>query len=258
MKKAIGLGVSVDNLKSQPIIGISSSSTRSKDWDDVLTAHAEDSSARTWRVQDKRLGDWMFDMEEGGAVQAVCVTQCGNFGLAGSSTGEIRMWNMQSGKERKSFALTGPAPGNTKPKIITNSKPKKAKAKQLKKSIEAITGLATDNLNTMVVAGTLEGKLYVSCGHATGSTRPTDISSSLTSIPPSWCTPWSLTALSLLSTCSVTAACCLSSVTTLLCASWTLRPAVWSVSCAVSRAVSSTLSSLPTRAGSLPRRWTRL
>jgi U3 small nucleolar RNA-associated protein 21 len=167
MKKAIGLGISVDNLKNPPIVAISSSSTRSKDWDDVLTAHAEDSSARTWRVADKRLGDWAFDMEEGGAVQAVCVTQCGNFGLAGSSTGEIRMWNMQSGKERKSFALSGPAPGNTKPKIITNTKPKKGKAKDVKKSIEAITGIASDVLNTAVIASTLEGKLYVSWWHCT-------------------------------------------------------------------------------------------
>jgi U3 small nucleolar RNA-associated protein 21 len=159
MKKAIGLGISVDDLKNPPIVALSSSSTRAKDWDDVLTAHAEDSSARTWRVQDKRLGEWAFDMEDGGAVQAVCVTQCGNFGLAGSSTGEIRMWNMQSGKERKAFALSGAALGNSKPKIIASKKKTK---KTAKKSIEAITGLATDALNTTVIASTLEGKLYVS------------------------------------------------------------------------------------------------
>lgn len=161
MKKAIGLGLSVDQLKNPPIIGMSSSSTRAKDWDDVLTAHAEDSSARTWKVQDKRLGEWQFDMEDGGAVQAVCVTQCGNFGLVGSSTGEIRMFNMQSGKERKSFALSGPAPGNSKPKIIANTKPNK-KTKAVKKTIESITGLVSDALNTTVIASTLEGKLYVS------------------------------------------------------------------------------------------------
>jgi U3 small nucleolar RNA-associated protein 21 len=97
--------------------------------------------------------------------QAVCVTACGNFGLAGSSTGEIRMWNMQSGKERRSFSLTGPPPGDSKPKIIAAANGKgKAKAKKLlaEKSIQAITGLATDTLNNVVVASTLEGKLYVS------------------------------------------------------------------------------------------------
>lgn len=167
VKKAIGLGVTVDHLKFPPITAISSSSMRSKDWEDVLTAHSEDAVARTWRVQEKRLGPWTFELEDGYA-QSVCVTACGNFGFAGSSTGEIRMWNMQSGKERKSFALTGAAPGNSKPKIISQSKgavkTKVEKAERTKgnKSVQAITGLVTDALNTMVVASTLEGKLHVS------------------------------------------------------------------------------------------------
>ncbi|KAL1412861.1 rRNA-processing protein utp21 [Vanrija albida] len=182
IKKAIGLGVSADELKFPPIIALSSSSTRSKDWEDVLTAHAEDSTARTWRVQDKRLGQAEFDMEEDGAVQAVCVTACGNFGLAGSSTGEIRMWNMQSGKERKSFALSGPAPGDSKPKIIQQSKPKKSKTKTVQKTIEAVVGLATDALNTTVIAGTLEGKLYFFDFHTTQLLHTVQLDSSITAI----------------------------------------------------------------------------
>lgn len=77
------------------------------------------------------------------------------------------MWNMQSGKERRTFSLTGPAPGDSKPKIMTQASGKlKAKTKKLaaEKSIQAITGLATDTLNNVVVASTLEGKLYVSTG----------------------------------------------------------------------------------------------
>lgn len=182
IKKAIGLGVSADELKFPPITALSSSSTRSKDWEDVLTAHAEDSTARTWRVQDKRLGQSEFELEEDGAVQAVCVTACGNFGLAGSSTGEIRMWNMQSGKERKSFALSGPAPGDSKPKIIQQSKPKKAVVKTIKKSIDAVVGLATDALNTTVIAGTLEGKLYFFDFHTTQLLHTVQLDSSITAI----------------------------------------------------------------------------
>lgn len=75
------------------------------------------------------------------------------------------MWNMQSGKERRSFSLTGPPPGDSKPKIIAQANGKaKSKAKKLaaEKSIQAVTGLATDTLNNIVVASTLEGKLYVS------------------------------------------------------------------------------------------------
>lgn len=80
------------------------------------------------------------------------------------------MWNMQSGKERRSFALTGPAPGNSKPKIISASKVAKPKEASKTKSMQAITGLVTDSLNNTVVASTLEGKLYVS-GIATREER---------------------------------------------------------------------------------------
>jgi U3 small nucleolar RNA-associated protein 21 len=79
------------------------------------------------------------------------------------------MWNMQSGKERKSFALSGEVMGDSKPAIIA-AKSKIKKAKEAKRSIEAITGLATDALNTTVIAGTLEGKLYVSCSDPFGNT----------------------------------------------------------------------------------------
>jgi U3 small nucleolar RNA-associated protein 21 len=142
-----------------------------------VTAHADDGIAHTWRAQEKRLGPWIFEVEDAiaqvyqpypeiimrltGIFEAVCVTACGNFGLVGSSTGEIRMWNMQSGKDRKSFSLTGVAPGDTKSRIIAASKPKKTKIQPARNSKQAVTGLATDALNTMVVASTLEGKLYV-------------------------------------------------------------------------------------------------
>ena len=162
IKKALGLGLSADELKLPPITAISSSSTRAKDWEDVLTAHADETSARTWRVLDSRIGAWNLEIEDG-VIQAVCVTACGNFGLAGGSNGEIRMWNMQSGRERRTFALNGEVRGDTKPGIIAAAKGTQKKvAKAPVKSTQAITGLVTDPLNTMVIASTLEGKLYVS------------------------------------------------------------------------------------------------
>lgn len=71
------------------------------------------------------------------------------------------MWNMQSGKERRSFALSGTVAGDSKPKIIAQTKPKKKAVKE-DRLIQAVTGLVTDALNTRVIASTLEGKLYVS------------------------------------------------------------------------------------------------
>ncbi|WVQ96671.1 hypothetical protein IAU59_003777 [Kwoniella sp. CBS 9459] len=188
IKKAIGLGVTVDHLKYPQITSISSSSIRSKDWEDIVTAHADDAVARTWRVQEKRLGPWAFEVEDG-IVQTVCVTACGNFALVGSSIGEIRMWNLQSGKERRSFSLTGPAAGDSKPKIIVQSKAAKARAAQAKadgekskKSIQAVTGLVTDALNRTVVASTLEGKLYFFDFHTTALLHAVQLSTSITAL----------------------------------------------------------------------------
>ena len=76
------------------------------------------------------------------------MTACGNFGLAGSSTGLISMWNMQSGIKRKSFDV-GPCP------------PEAQRFGGTKKE-RCITGLATDPLNRTVMASTLDGTINVS------------------------------------------------------------------------------------------------
>ena len=48
------------SLKFPPISAISYSSTRSKDWDDILTAHSDETFARTWSMLKKRLGKHTF------------------------------------------------------------------------------------------------------------------------------------------------------------------------------------------------------
>lgn len=61
----MSLGTTAASLKLPPITAISSASIRAKDWDDVLTAHAEDAIARTWWVQEKKLGSHAFEVEDG-------------------------------------------------------------------------------------------------------------------------------------------------------------------------------------------------
>ncbi|KAJ9111344.1 hypothetical protein QFC19_001112 [Naganishia cerealis] len=158
-KKASNLSVSVTSLKFQPILAISSSSTRSKDWEDVVTAHVNDSFARTWRVQDKKAGRWALDVQDG-AVKTVCVTACGNYAVAGSSTGQIRCWNLQSGHERKVFNLAGVSQPTQKSRNLA-----RAKAVRVGKSI---TGLATDSLNRILIAATLDGSLNINLNRDSG------------------------------------------------------------------------------------------
>ncbi|KAF7778503.1 hypothetical protein Agabi119p4_2848 [Agaricus bisporus var. burnettii] len=158
-KKATSLSIPVASLKFPPINSISYSTTRSKDWDDILTAHTDETFARSWTMLNKRLGKHTFGFADSikgrskerlplGSVKDICVTACGNFGLAGSSTGLIHMWNMQSGIKRKSYDV-GPCPPEALARLRDGAK----------KRDRVITGLATDPLNRVVIASTLDGTL---------------------------------------------------------------------------------------------------
>ncbi|KAG2020156.1 WD-repeat-containing protein [Coprinopsis cinerea AmutBmut pab1-1] len=158
-KKATSLSIPLASLKFPPVTSMSYSSARAKDWDDILTGHTDETFARTWTMQSKRLGKHTFGFAEDtkgkgkpratlGSVKSTCVTACGNFGIAASSTGQIHMWNMQSGIRRRTFQL-GPCPPEVANRIHgTNSEKQKERA---------VTGLATDPLNTTLVACTMDG-----------------------------------------------------------------------------------------------------
>ncbi|KAJ3911203.1 quinon protein alcohol dehydrogenase-like superfamily, partial [Lentinula edodes] len=158
-KKASGLSIPVANLKFPPITAISHSPARTKDWDDILTAHTDETFARTWSMQNKKLGKHNFSFADTfgakgkerapplGSAKSVCVTACGNFGLAGSSTGVIHMWNMQSGIRRRTFRV-GACPPEVAGRFQTTEKGIKERS---------VTGLATDSLNPVVIASTLDG-----------------------------------------------------------------------------------------------------
>ncbi|KAG6831361.1 hypothetical protein H0H87_005372 [Tephrocybe sp. NHM501043] len=157
-KKATSLSIPLASLKFPPITSISYSSARSKDWDDILTAHSEETFARSWTMLNKKLGKYSFGFNDPvkgkakeraplGSVKAVCVTACGNFGLASSSTGAIHMWNMQSGIRRKTFDV-----GTCPPEV-------KQRLSGTKRKERPITGLATDPLNRTVIASTLDGTI---------------------------------------------------------------------------------------------------
>ncbi|CDO73537.1 hypothetical protein BN946_scf185014.g7, partial [Trametes cinnabarina] len=157
-KKAANLSIPITSLKFPPISALSYSTTRTKDWDDILTAHTDEAVARTWTMKDKRLGKHVFTVTEEkkkgaviGSVKAVCVTACGNFGIAASSTGVINMYNMQSGILRRTFVV-GPCPPNVPSRFRPTANGKK-------KEERCITGLASDALDRVLVASTLDGTI---------------------------------------------------------------------------------------------------
>ena len=74
------------------------------------------------------------------------------------------MWNMQSGARRKTFDI-GPCPEGTR----TKYRPSPGKQRSEERSI---TGLATDSLNRVVIATTLDGTVNVRAHTSIGGQRP--------------------------------------------------------------------------------------
>lgn len=115
--------------KFPEIISISSSYAREGDWENIITAHKDETFARTWDSRNKRVGRHLLNTIDGGIVKSVCVSQCGNFGLVGSSLGGIGSYNLQSGLLRKKYVLHK----------------------------QAVTGLAIDGMNRKMVSCGLDG-----------------------------------------------------------------------------------------------------
>lgn len=103
-KRQAGL-VSSMREKFPEIISIASSQAREGEWENVLTAHKDETFARTWDSRNKRVGSHNFATIDGGVVKSVCISHCGNFGLVGSSLGGIGVYNLQSGLLRKKYVL---------------------------------------------------------------------------------------------------------------------------------------------------------
>ncbi|KAL5635715.1 hypothetical protein ACGC1H_004506 [Rhizoctonia solani] len=169
-QKATSLAIPVSHLKLPAITALAYSSTRSKDWEDVLSAHTGETFARTWSVREKKLGKWSMGGAEKakgvsakgkgvdvslGAIKAVCVSACGNFGFIGTTKGVVQAYNMQSGLKRRTYVVG---------------------------KDQTVTGIATDALNRVLVASTLSGSIHFFDFHTTAKLDQLDIPSTAVSI----------------------------------------------------------------------------
>ncbi|BFZ56439.1 rRNA-processing protein utp21 [Savitreella phatthalungensis] len=127
------IAATIDGLKLNEVIAISHSTQRERDWDNIVTAHRDDSAARSWTWANRRLGQHILPTKDKSAVRSVCVTRCGNFALIGSALGRTDLFNLQSGLHRRSFVASG--------------------------SDKPVTGIAVDALNDTVVTASLDGHL---------------------------------------------------------------------------------------------------
>ncbi|KAA1479648.1 Utp21-domain-containing protein [Dentipellis sp. KUC8613] len=150
--KASAQHLSLGRFENPPAVTFSYSSARWKDWDDVISAHEDEYFARTWSTRNKRQGKLTFNMESVakirlvGPVKSLCVSACGNFGLVGTSTGAIGIWNMQSGVQQKCFYADSGSPSSAE---------------------RCVTGIATDELNRVIIASTSDGTVQFFDFHST-------------------------------------------------------------------------------------------
>jgi U3 small nucleolar RNA-associated protein 21 len=95
---------------------------RERDWANVITAHAGDPAAYTWRLAHFTLGEHVLlpppdagssggdagrqqqqQQQQRAPVTAVAISACGNFALVGSEAGRVDRYNLQSGMHRGAY-----------------------------------------------------------------------------------------------------------------------------------------------------------
>lgn len=118
--------------KFPEITAIDYQMNKQNQWDNILTAHKNQTFARTWSASRGIVGSHMLQTIDGGLVKSVSISGCGNFGIVGSSNGSVAVYNLQSGILRKRF-----------PRIHT----------------QAVTGVSIDSLNTVLVTCSLDGTM---------------------------------------------------------------------------------------------------
>ncbi|ORX58325.1 WD40 repeat-like protein [Hesseltinella vesiculosa] len=111
-KKAKSRNIKTQDLKLPVITDFACCTAKQKEWDNILTSHLNDVAGRTWSTKNKAVGSHTFISTSKTAVKVTEISACGNFGLLGNSSGQVDVFNMQSGAFRRTF---GGADGHKKP-----------------------------------------------------------------------------------------------------------------------------------------------
>lgn len=163
-KKSTQMARPLISLKLRPTTSLSHSSTRSRDWDDLMTTHAGSSYAETWSTRNQVKGRHQLaataseKVNHPGEAVTTCLSACGNFAMVGNSLGYIEMYNVQSGRYRRRY--------DTRPEIVEKVQRKRKggvmewREEKRRGKGNTITGIVSDLINRTIVASTMEGSLY--------------------------------------------------------------------------------------------------
>ncbi|XP_001513138.1 WD repeat-containing protein 36 isoform X1 [Ornithorhynchus anatinus] len=98
-----------ESLRLPPITAFVSEEARESDWDGIIACHQGFSSCTTWNFQRSTMGSHKLkpqdEMTKSLTITATAVeiTSCGNFALIGLSSGNVNVYNMQSGLHRGQY-----------------------------------------------------------------------------------------------------------------------------------------------------------
>ncbi|XP_007486659.1 WD repeat-containing protein 36 isoform X2 [Monodelphis domestica] len=130
-----------ESMRLPPITVFVAENARESDWDGIIACHQGRFSCSTWNYQKSTMGayflkpeNWKKDKQHNTTATAVDITPCGNFAVIGLTSGNVDVYNMQSGMHRGSFGI--------------------------KKAHEgAVRGVAVDGLNQLTITAGSEGLL---------------------------------------------------------------------------------------------------
>ncbi|KAL7728122.1 hypothetical protein ACLKA6_002260 [Drosophila palustris] len=131
-----------DKFSMPPIREFTSDTTREREWDNIAAIHSGVIQTTTWTFNKSRMGEHRLVPEQfqnknrsnfQSETTSIILTTCGNFVIIGYSSGDVERFNIQSGLHRGSYGAPGPAHD------------------------AAVRGLASDNLNQVVVSGCTKG-----------------------------------------------------------------------------------------------------
>ncbi|KAH0628125.1 hypothetical protein JD844_008892 [Phrynosoma platyrhinos] len=138
-KKSKKKGLQYDTMALPPITTFASEVARQSDWDGIIACHQGYVTCTTWNFQKTSMGihklkpkDFSKNKPLGVYATAVDITSCGNFAVIGLTTGQVDIYNMQSGIHRGHYG--------------------KEKAHE-----SSIRGVAVDGLNQLTITAGSEG-----------------------------------------------------------------------------------------------------
>ena len=89
--------------KLPKIVDIKLEKARENDWEGMVAVHNKHPMATTWNVKHQKLGQHKFYYDKGTSLTCAEITSCGNFAIVGSSKGDVKTYNLQSGIARGEF-----------------------------------------------------------------------------------------------------------------------------------------------------------